>query len=74
MQEDRLAELASDSTRRERLDAAAAEVERERERECTFQPALSLSDQENQNPAAEVCHNQDLDIVPCRSVPACLPS
>ena len=51
--------MASDDARRARLEAAAAQLEAEHERECTFRPALSahparLSDQENQNPDAEV--------------------
>lgn len=68
VQEDRLAELASDNTRRERLEAAAAQLERERDRECTFQPVLSsgmlsLSDRENQNPAAEVSASRQVYMV-----------
>lgn len=60
LQDDRLADLASDDARRARLEAIAASVEMERGRECTFKPALScgtarrLADQENTNPADEV--------------------
>ena len=68
MQEDRLAELASDNARRERLEAAAAQIERERDSECTFQPVLNsatprLPDQENQNPFTEVTSQQYLPAV-----------
>ena len=60
LQDDRLADLASDDARRARLEAIAASVEMERGRECTFKPALSsgtirrLADQENTDPADEV--------------------
>ena len=60
LQDDRLADLASDNARRARLEAIAAAVEMERGRECTFKPALSCgpgrrpADQENTDPADEV--------------------
>ena len=60
VQDGRLADLASDDTRRARLEAIAASVEVERGRECTFKPVLScgtarrLADQENTDPADEV--------------------
>ena len=60
LQDDRLADLASDDARRARLEAIAASVEMERGRECTFKPVLScgtarrLADQENTDPTDEV--------------------
>ena len=60
LQDDRLADLASDHARQAHLEAIAASVEKERSQECTFKPVLGcgtgrrLADQENTNPAAEV--------------------